>query len=235
MAGGRRVEPPLRLDAAHVHDQAPRVRRLPVLGEEDALPGTQHQPPAGDRDGLGGAGDGGPPVRGHVVGAPGRVRVAPVAAGGQALALCYPDGRRYTFDAATVRGAARRPAWVHITQPHQGLAAAFRTSFSAIWRGIEGAILDEAIHRIHALRPRGLRLVLPIYDGLLLQVPVAHATELADLVEAALHEAMCAVGLSGGATVRVASTWRGNETRLGAYAPPASVACEAAPQGRCTT
>ena len=128
---------------------------------------------------------------------------------GRPLRLVYPDGRSYTYDVATVRGSAPRPAWAHLSQPADRLAASIRTSFSAIWRGIEGVILDEALERVHALRPRGLRLVLPMYDGLLLAAPVAAASELAGLVEVAMHQALTAVGVPGQASVRLASTWGG--------------------------
>jgi len=48
-----------------------------------------------------------------------------------------------------------------------------------------------------------------MYDGLLLAAPVAAASELAGLVEVAMHQALTAVGVPGQASVRLASTWGG--------------------------
>lgn len=130
------------------------------------------------------------------------------------LRIVYPDGRPYTFDAATVRGAARRPRWTGITEPAQRLNASIRTTFSAIWRGIEGAVLDQALHRLHKLRERGLRLVLPMYDGLLLQAPTDAADGLAGCARAELLAALHDVGIPATVTVTVCSTWGGDARRI---------------------
>ena len=44
----------------------------PVLPELDGLPGAEQQPPAAERQGEGGAGEGRADVGGHVIGAAGR-------------------------------------------------------------------------------------------------------------------------------------------------------------------
>jgi hypothetical protein len=125
------------------------------------------------------------------------------------LAIRYPDGRRFTFDAATVRGAAHRPGWAHLASREDRLLASIRTTFSAIWRGLEATILDEALHRLQALRQDGVRLVLPMYDGLLLTAPIEAAQTAVEQVGQALSGAMAAVGVPGHATVQVAPTWAG--------------------------
>jgi len=125
------------------------------------------------------------------------------------IRLSFPDGRQYSFDTATVRGAARRPKWDAIGDPKLRLAASIRTTFSAIWRGVEGVLLDEALARVYALRDRGVRLVLPMYDGLLLQVPDDQADALVPVVRAAMHEAFTHVGVPATASVVVSPTWSG--------------------------
>ncbi len=135
------------------------------------------------------------------------------AARGLPLALRYPDGRRFTFDAATVRGAARRPAWSGLHRRDQRLAASTRCTFSALWRGIEGVVLDETLHRVYPLRSRGLRLVVPMYDGLLLQAPTGEARALAACVGDAMNDALAAVGVRGATKVSVATTWAGQMPR----------------------
>lgn len=132
---------------------------------------------------------------------------------GRCLQLAFPDGRPYTFDAATVRGFAPRPRWAHLTDPTARLDASVRTTFSAIWRGIEGVILDEAIARLHLLGQDGLRLVLPVYDGLVVQAPASHAERLAVEVHGALLQALAAVGVPATVTITDAATWAGSDGR----------------------
>ncbi len=123
------------------------------------------------------------------------------------LRIVYPDGRSCSFDAATVRGRARRPRWAAIADPAHRLAAATRTTFSAIWRGVEGVVLDEAMHRLYPLRARGLRLVVPMYDGLLLQVPEGKAHDLARRVHREFQAALSAVGVPAAVKVTLQGTW----------------------------
>ncbi len=130
-----------------------------------------------------------------------------VAAANRPLRLVYPDGRPCTFDAATVRGLPPRPRWTHLRTPEARRAAATRTTFSAIWRGVEGLILDEALHRLTPLGHAGLRLVVPLYDGLLLQAPVDAVEALSDQVRAALLDALAAVGVPARVTVSIAPAW----------------------------
>lgn len=126
---------------------------------------------------------------------------------GRPLAIRYPDGRTYTFDAATVRGAAPRPRWAHLRSPSQRLDAATRTTFSALWRGVEGTIIDQWLRLLHPLRRQGLRLVLPMYDGLLLQAPTPVASHLAQSAHAALRRALTDVGVPATATCTIQAAW----------------------------
>ncbi len=132
-----------------------------------------------------------------------------VAKANQPLRIVYPDGRPFTFDRATVRGVARRPRWERLASPQARLAASARRTFAAIWRGIEGVVLDEVLHRLHALRGEGLRLVLPLYDGVLLQAPESCATQLAEQVRNAFLAAFRVVGIPAGVTITDAPTWGG--------------------------
>ena len=136
----------------------------------------------------------------------------------------YPDGRRTTFDAATVRGVARRPRWAGLQGRSQRLQAAIRTTFSAIWRGTEGVLLDQILRRIQPLRARGLRLVLPTYDGLLLQAPRATAPELAREIRRAFDDALQQLGVATTATVEVRQAW--GATRSAAAESRRGVPCE---------
>jgi hypothetical protein len=137
---------------------------------------------------------------------------ASAAAANRPLRIVYPDGRPYSFDAATVRGVARRPRWAHLVEPQARLDASARTTFSAIWRGVEGLVLDEALHRLYELRGQGLRLVLPLYDGLLLEAPDGSTDLLCAHVADAVGAALRAVGVPAGVTVNASTTWAGGCT-----------------------
>jgi hypothetical protein len=123
------------------------------------------------------------------------------------LKLCFPDGRRYTFDAATVRGVARRPNWSELRGCDARLAAAIRTTFSAVWRSIEGLVLDEVLHRLYDAAQPDLSLVLPMYDGLVLQVPTSAVSRLLPVVRKAFLGAFEVVGVPGAVTIEVRPTW----------------------------
>lgn len=129
------------------------------------------------------------------------------AVAGSPVRISYPDGRTYSFDAATVRGIAPRPRWAHLRTPTNRLDAAIRTTFSALWRGVEGALLDRCVQRLFPLRSRGLRLVLPIYDGLLLQVPAHDAEPLAVAAHDAVMQALADLGVPATASMDIRSTW----------------------------
>jgi hypothetical protein len=111
------------------------------------------------------------------------------AADNRPLAIRYADGRTYTFDAGTVRGTALRPRWAHLRSPASRLQATIRTTFSALWRGAEGT------------------LVLPMYDGLLLQAPTPAAEALAESAHDALVRALADVGVPATAAVEIRPDW----------------------------
>jgi hypothetical protein len=129
------------------------------------------------------------------------------AADNRPLAIRYADGRTYTFDAGTVRGTALRPRWAHLRSPASRLQATIRTTFSALWRGAEGTLLDRWLQLLYPLRGRGLRLVLPMYDGLLLQAPTPAAEALAESAHDALVRALADVGVPATAAVEIRPDW----------------------------
>lgn len=129
------------------------------------------------------------------------------AARSDSIRITYPDRRTYSFDAATVRGSAPRPRWAHLRTRASRLDAAIRTTFSALWRGVEGALLDRCLQLLFPLRSRGIRLVLPIYDGLLLQVPTRDAEPLADAAHNAVMHALADLGVPATASVDIRATW----------------------------
>lgn len=125
---------------------------------------------------------------------------------GVPLAITYPDGRIYRFDVATLRDDARGAPRGRGSAPER-IEAAVRRSFSAIWRGVEGAVLDCALARLYGLRERGLRLVLPLYDGLLLQVPSGADERWLRLVRGVVRQALDEVGIPATVSATIGPAW----------------------------
>ena len=78
---------------------------------------------------------------------------------------------------------------------------------SSILRGMEGILLDRALQLIHPLRSEGLRMVLPVYDGVLLQVPENKAEVLAEEVRAAFARTLFEAGVVAQVSTAVRPTW----------------------------
>jgi len=125
----------------------------------------------------------------------------------QPLRVELPTGRAFTFDKGFVRGQARREKWKNISDSERRLEAAMRTTFSSVFRGVESVILDRALQLIYPLRNRGLRLVLPLYDGALFQAPEADAETLANDVRQACLLALTQVGVPAGVSCETRAAW----------------------------
>ncbi len=77
---------------------------------------------------------------------------------------------------------------------------------SAVWTRYEARALD----RVLAGLPGGpCRLLVPLYDGLLVEAPATRAAEAASWLRAALRDAMAAEGLEPAVKVKVLTTWGG--------------------------
>ena len=121
--------------------------------------------------------------------------VASAAAQRQALQLIAPDGRALRFSPAEVAGA---------TLPN-GKIMGFTTIFSAIWRCIEGLVIDTAIEQ---LAPSSqIKLVTGMYDGLVYTAPEDMADDAAKAVRDALVWAMWRVGVPGRVKARPDRFW----------------------------
>ena len=73
----------------------------------------------------------------------------------------------------------------------------WRTVFSAAFRGVEGDLLDRTLVHWHAGREaHGGRLVLPLYDGLLVAAPLGREAAVATALEAAGARAAAELGLA---------------------------------------
>ena len=115
------------------------------------------------------------------------------------LRVIAPDGRWFSFSPAEVAGhqiADLRPV-------------GFPTIFSSIWRAAEGVAVDEAMANIHATGGElGLRLVVPMYDGLVYACPEAAVEQGMALVREALELGMAAIGAPGSAKSYAGVYWR---------------------------
>ena len=126
---------------------------------------------------------------------------------GKALRIYLPGGHSYLFEAGALRGDVKGGYLVKTGTPEQRVSAAVRTTFSSIFRGIESVILDRALQLLYPLRGEGLRLVLPLYDGLLLQVPEETAPDLAEAAKKAFEQALTEVGVAASVSTKLKPSW----------------------------
>jgi len=111
----------------------------------------------------------------------------------QALHVVAPSGWTSKFSAAELRGkvpkgkrSAKRPEDI------------WRSVFSAAFRGVEGDLLDRTLVHWHAGRDaHGGRLVLPLYDGLIVAAPQGQEAAVATALKSAGERAAAELGVSG--------------------------------------
>lgn len=115
-------------------------------------------------------------------------------AANKGVRIIAPDGRGFSFSPAEVGGAV-------INDKEIG----FPTVFSSLWRAIEGTVLDLAMERLQGTK---LRLVVPMFDGVVYTVPKAIKPEAAvKAVKEVLEESLWRVGVPGKATAMVDRYW----------------------------
>jgi hypothetical protein len=114
-----------------------------------------------------------------------------------ALEIEAPSGRVSRFSAAEVAGAIA---------PHgapKGPEGAWRSLWSAAFRAVEGDLMDTTVRHFAEL-PMGGKLVLPIYDGMILAAPAGAE----NAVEVALRRAAVTAAHDIGITVTETITTR---------------------------
>ena len=126
---------------------------------------------------------------------------------GSSLRVKLPGFRGFTFGAGAVRGGAKKGYVVKEGTPDSRLSAAVRTTLSSVFRGMEGLLLDRSLQLIYPLRREGVRLVLPMYDGVLLQVPEDRAETLSREVRAAFAQSLREVGVPALVSSTIRSAW----------------------------
>lgn len=121
------------------------------------------------------------------------------ASRGEALRVEAPTGRTFQFSPAQVAG------WRHGIRG-TWFDAGVRSIVSSFWRSIEGAVLDRALALLHEHRwPAGLRVALPMYDGMLLAVPGELAAEGEAWVRWAIGRALDEAAVKARVKVKVAA------------------------------
>jgi hypothetical protein len=123
------------------------------------------------------------------------------------LRVDLPGARSFKFAPGAVLGDSKGGYHVRDGTPESRLEAAVRTTLSSVFRGLEGLLLDRALQLLYPLREEGLRLVLPVYDGVLLQVPKDRAETLSVKARAAFSQALAEVGIPACVSSDIRSTW----------------------------
>lgn len=96
---------------------------------------------------------------------------------------------------------------------------------SAHWASVEAEAADVVLTQLEErLRPLGARLVLPMFDGFLLDAPSERADEVGAALDSLMVEAMSAVGVPGARVkIEVRPRWGASpESATGALPPPRS-------------
>ncbi|MBW2256761.1 MAG: hypothetical protein JRI25_19500 [Deltaproteobacteria bacterium] len=110
------------------------------------------------------------------------------------LVIVSPAGWKSTFYRAEVMGKVAKGS----SKPSKGPEGAWRTVFSAIFRAVEGDLLQRTLAHFHADRARhGGQPVLPLYDGLLVAAPIGREEEVWAALEAAGELAAGEMGVLG--------------------------------------
>lgn len=111
-----------------------------------------------------------------------------------------PDGRVFRFSPAELAGFRGESIG---ERAHRK-----RRLVSALFRAVEGCILDRALELMYRGRELfGLRLALPMYDGLLAVVPESEAERGRRSVRRCLERALADVGVAATVKVEVRDTW----------------------------
>lgn len=107
------------------------------------------------------------------------------------LTVVGPSGRVSKFSSAELCGKVPRGK-----RPAKAPEAIWRTVFSAVFRTVEGDLLDRTLAHWHAGRDvYGGRLVLPLYDGLLVAAPLRGEAAVATALHTAGHRAATELGI----------------------------------------
>jgi hypothetical protein len=122
------------------------------------------------------------------------------------LKVIRPDGTRFSFAPSDLHGQGH-PLYADRGGRGARHAAAFRSSFSALWRAIESSVLDRALGLVYAMCGHGVRLCLPMYDGALFLVPENGAEGFAELLCDAFEQAAREAGLVARAEATTRRRW----------------------------
>lgn len=107
---------------------------------------------------------------------------------GLPLTIEAPDGHTFRFSPAEVAGF-KRGEW-------RGAKSGQRSIDSSLWRAVEGACLDHALVLMQGLRQsHGLRLALPMFDGMLMVAPEETAKVTKGRAEELLVQAFADAGV----------------------------------------
>ncbi|MES2641031.1 MAG: hypothetical protein V4850_16190 [Myxococcota bacterium] len=113
-----------------------------------------------------------------------------------------PDGRMFHFDTRALDGTDR-----HEADP---IGGARRSTFSSLFRAVEGCVLDRALALVAAEGYKlGVRLVVPMYDGALFAVPERYGGCGKALVGGAFRQALLDVGVPARLDLELRRAWGG--------------------------
>ena len=111
----------------------------------------------------------------------------------RALHIVAPSGRVSKFSSAELRGKVPKGG-----KPPKSPEAMWRTVFSAVFRAVEGDLLDRTLAHWHTGgAAHGGRLVLPMYDGVLVAAPEGAVDIVAAALEAVGAHAAAELGVPG--------------------------------------
>jgi hypothetical protein len=123
---------------------------------------------------------------------------------GKGLTIRAPDGHCFRFSAAELSGKVGGKG----KNLEADREAAERRVISSLFRAIEGSALDRALAILQPLKAEtGLRLVLTMYDGLVMAVPEALAEEGAEVVRACMVQGLRETGVDAGVDIKVQPRW----------------------------
>jgi len=84
------------------------------------------------------------------------------------ITITAPSGRPSRFSPGEVLGQIAKGS----KKAAPGISGAWRTVFSAVFRAVEGDLLDQTLRHLHSIREHhGIKLALPLYDGVVIAAP----------------------------------------------------------------
>ena len=120
--------------------------------------------------------------------------ISAAQAAGQKVSFASPSGWVTAFAPAEVRGKIARGTPREVPGP----AGARRIVFSSIFRAVEADLLDQTLRHFHSIREHhGARLVLPLYDGLILAAPASQVEFAGRALQTCAEAAAKDLGLPG--------------------------------------